>query len=153
MLHSTTRDPRRIAVALLDFAKASAETRLIAITGSVSTPIPLKRCDAVTISLDEETIVLIGLGRDAAYEDIDQTRLEDMIASGRAVIRCGSLVFPINGPASASRPNADVLILETEHRRANGRPSGSIGRLVLIVDRAAGVVIHETRPGSMVVEG
>lgn len=153
MLHSTTRDPRRIAVALLDFARSSAESRLIAITGSVSTPVPLKRCDAVTVTLDDDTIVLIGMGRDAAYEDVDQDRLQAMIASGRAVVQCGALVFPINGPASASRPNPDVFVLEAEHRRVNGRPSGSIGRLVLIVDRAAGVVIHESRPGSMTLEG
>jgi len=140
-------------VALLDFARSSAESRLIAITGSVSTPVPLKRCTALTISLDAETIVLIGLGRDAAYAEVDQRALEDMIASGRAIVHCGPQIFAINGPASASRPSPDVFVLEAEHRRANGLPSGSIGRLVLIVDRAAGVVIHEDRPGSMIVEG
>jgi hypothetical protein len=154
MVHGITRDPRRIAITLIDFARIAAESRVIAFSGSVSTAVPLKKADSLTIRMHDRRIVLIGGGEDIAYDETDhQGEIEAMIGSGRSMIDADGLLFPIDGPAAASRPNAETLVLEAEHRRADGTPSGSIGRLVLIVDRSAGIITPEHVASRMIVEG
>lgn len=129
------RDRAAVAAAITGFARMAAESRILAIRGLDSTSI--RTSDALTIEVADEVIPLIGGGRDAAYADSDATpRVEAALFTGSATLVADGQRFPLHDVVEAFRPTNDVLILSAMR---SARP-GPVGRIVLIVDRSAGIV-------------
>lgn len=130
------RDRAEVAVTIVGFARQAAESRILAIRGLDSTSIPSSA--TLSIEVADEVIPLIGGGRDAAYADPDVTpRVEAALATGSATLVVEGQRFPLHDIVEAFRPTKDVLILSAMR---SARP-GPVGRIVLIVDRSAGVVV------------
>ena len=130
-----TRERAAVAAAITGFARMAAESRILAIRGLDSTSIPTS--DTLSIETASDTVPLVGGGRAAAYADADVTpRVEDALATGAATLVVEGQRFPLHDVVEAFRPTKDVLILSAMR---SARP-GPVGRIVLIVDRSAGVV-------------
>lgn len=131
-----TRERADVAAAITGFARMAAESRLLAIRGLDSTSIPSS--DSLEIEVADEVVPLVGGGRDAAFADPDVTpRVEAALATGAATLVVGGQRFPLHDVVEAFRPTKDVLILSAMR---SARP-GPVGRIVLIVDRSAGIVV------------
>jgi hypothetical protein len=144
MQHGRTSSPERIATSILEFARMAAESRIMTVRGDVSTPVPLASADHLSVVSPLGTIDLIGLGRDAAYAECDlHEPLTAMLSTMDAAIHADGMVFPLHGTLSVRRPTNDVLIVQCDHVRSDGRRSGAVFRLMLIVDRSHGLVLGQ----------
>lgn len=129
------RDRAEVAAAITGFARSAAESRIIAIRGLDSTSIPTST--TLSIETADDVVPLVGGGQDATYADPDVApRVEAALATGVATLVVDGQRFPLHDVVEASRPTGDVLILSAMR---SSRP-GPVGRMVLIVDRSAGVV-------------
>lgn len=137
MVHAVTHDAGEIAASIVSFARDAAEKRMIMVRGDVSTPIPLPETKVLAVRAGGDRIILVGRSPDAGCADGTADRLADAIRKRTLLIEAGSALFPIDGPVSAIRPNFHTLILESHHIRADGRPSGSVSRMVIFMDEAA----------------
>jgi hypothetical protein len=136
MSTKSTRDRAAVAAAITAFARRAAESRIIAIRGLDSTSVPTS--DTLSIESADDAVPLVGRGQDAAFADPDVTpRVEAALATGSATLVVEGQRFPLHDVVEAGSPTGDVLILSSMR---SARP-GPVGRMVLIVDRSAGVVV------------
>lgn len=144
MEHGKTSDPRRIALSLLEFSRRAAQRSLMVLRTSVSNTVPIPHAEFLRVRnpAGDQVVDLIGNGRDAAYVEEDlQPLLQELLATRNTMIEAGPMILMVHGNLSARAPNASTFLLECEHIRENGSRSGSIDRMLLIVDESRGLML------------
>lgn len=118
------------ANALHAYACRVAGSRLLAIRGSVSTPIEVPIADELAIVSGDERLVLVGKGVDA-FTGVSHDDVVRLLGAEGAYVEAGSVRFHLRGDLSAHRLADVTLMLKVVHRRPNGQLSGSVDRLIL----------------------
>lgn len=118
------------ANALHAYACRVAGTRLLAVRGSVSSPIEVPIVDGLAIVSGDERLILVGKGVDA-FTGIDCNDVTRLLHSEGAYVEAGPVRFHLRGDLSAHRLGDVTLMLKVVHRRDNGQLSGAVDRLIL----------------------
>lgn len=120
--------------ALVAFAREAAGAPVMAIRGSVSTPVAIPVADRLAVACGRD-----GTRIDpATASERDVSAVAEALREEGARIEAGDVVLPLSGDLEIARSGDAVLVATVRRRRSDGRLSGAIDRLVLVSLRGAG---------------
>jgi len=121
------------------FACRAAESRMLVVRGSVSTPVEVPVATTLAIVASGQRLVLVGEGQDLGFNDVSVADVGEALATEGAVIEAGTVRFPLSGDLTIDRIGDGTLMIKIAHRRSNGMRSGAIDRLILTILYGSGL--------------